>query len=133
MAGYKSGLEEKFQQATKDLGWDFPYEKDRIKYVIPAKGHTYTPDFTVTKNVYIETKGLWTGADRKKACLIRDQHPHIKILYVFYRNQGMSKASKTTYLDFCKKQRLEGCTFQDKETWIAFIRRNLTKTKEEAL
>ena len=124
-ASYKSGLEVRFQVACVELGWNLPYEEDRIKYSIPAKNHTYTPDFTVIKNVHIETKGQWTAIDRKKALLIKEQHPHIKILYVLYKDQRLSKKSTTTYLEWANKNGLEACTFQDKDYWIIFIRRFL--------
>ena len=120
-AAYRSGLEQRFQDATTALGYSFPYEQDKIKYEIPASKHSYTPDFTVTKNVYIETKGLWTAADRKKACLIQEQHPDIRILYVLYRNQRISKNSNTTYLDWAKKHNIQACTFSDNLTWTDFI------------
>lgn len=123
-AAHKSGLEVKFQEQSKALGYDLPYEMDRIKYVIPASKHTYTPDFTVTENVYVETKGLWTGADRKKAVLIKEQHPHVHILYVFYRDQKLSKKSTTTYLAWAAKNGLEACTFADKPSWTEYIRKH---------
>ena len=122
-SGYRSGLETRFQAACEAKGWKLAYEQDKIKYVIPASNHTYTPDFTVTKNVYIETKGLWTGADRKKAALIKLQHPDITILYVLQRNQGLSKKSKTTYLDWAAKNGLDACTFSDTQHWQDYIMR----------
>lgn len=124
-SGYRSGLEVKFQAACEAQGWNLPYEIDKIKYVIPASNHTYTPDFTVTENIYIETKGLWTGADRKKAVLISQQHPHIKILYVLQRNQGLSKKSKTTYLDWAAKNGLDACVFSDTRHWTEYILRHI--------
>ena len=131
-ATYRSGLETRFQAAVKQRGfelgfdWDLEYETDKIKYIVPESKHTYTPDFTVTKNVYIETKGLWTGADRKKAVLIKEQHPNVTILYVLQRNQGLSKKSKTTYLDWAAKNGLDACIFADKDHWINFIRKHIT-------
>jgi len=122
---YRSGLETRFQAATQEYGWNFPYEQDKIKYVIPASNHTYTPDFTVTNNVYIETKGLWVAADRKKAVLIKEQHPEVKVLYVLQRNQGITKSSKTTYLDWAAKHGLDACVFKDTEHWVSFIRKHL--------
>lgn len=119
---YKSGLEEKFQIATKLLGWELPYEQDKIKYEIPASRHTYTPDFRVNENVFVETKGLWTAQDRKKALLVKEQHPHITILYVLYRNQRLTKSSGTTYLDWAKKKGLEACLFSDRAYWTEFIK-----------
>jgi hypothetical protein len=124
-AAYKSGLEQRFQSACEDKGWNLPYEQDKIKYVIPASNHTYTPDFTVTNNVYIETKGLWTAADRKKAVLVSQQHPEVTILYVLQRNQKISKKSKVTYLDWAAKHGIEACTFLDTEHWINFIKKYL--------
>ena len=123
LAGYRSGLETKFQAACEAKGWKLAYEQDKIKYVIPASNHTYTPDFTVTKNVYIETKGLWVSSDRKKAALIKEQHPDITILYVLQRNQGITKKSKTTYLDWAAKNGLDACTFSDTQHWQDYIMR----------
>jgi hypothetical protein len=128
-AAYKSGLEKKFQEASKDLGWVLPYEQDKIKYTVPEKVHTYTPDFTVTKNIYIETKGLWTAADRKKALLIKEQYPDIRILYVFQRDQKLSKKSNTTYLEWAEKQGLDACLFVDEKTWATFIMNNIPQLK----
>ena len=124
-AKYRSGLEAKLQASCEAKGWKIAYEQDKIKYVIPASNHTYTPDFTVTKNVHIETKGLWTGDDRKKAVLIKQQHPEITILYVFQRNQGLSKKSNTTYLDWAAKNGLDACTFSNVEHWQNYIIRHL--------
>jgi hypothetical protein len=122
---YKSGLEHRFQESCKDLGWELPYEQDKIKYIIPESKHTYTPDFTVTNNVYIETKGLWTAADRKKACLIQEQHPEIKVLYVLMRNQKLAKNSKTTYLEWAAKHSLNACLFSNKDHWVDYIRKHI--------
>jgi hypothetical protein len=122
---YKSGLENKFQEACKLRGWELPYEANKIKYVIPASNHTYTPDFTVTNNVYIETKGLWTGTDRKKAVFIKEQHPNITILYVLQRNQKISKKSATSYLDWAEKNGLDACVFSNTEHWTSYIMRHI--------
>lgn len=124
-SAYRSGLEQRFQTACEAKGWSLAYEQDKIKYVIPASNHTYTPDFTVTNNVYIETKGLWTGVDRKKAVLLKQQHPEVTILYVLQRNQGLSKKSKTTYLDWAAKNGLDACVFSNTEHWMEFIQRYL--------
>lgn len=120
-AGYRSGLEVKFQTACESRGWILGYEQDKIKYLIPESKHSYTPDFTVTKNVYIETKGLWVAEDRKKALLIKEQHPDISILYVFQRDQPLYKKSKTTYLEWAAKNGLEACTFADGNGWANYI------------
>lgn len=125
---YKSGFEEKFKTATEERGWNLQYEKDRIKYTIPEKVHTYTPDFTVTDNVYIETKGLWPAIERKKALLIKEQFPSTSILYVLYRNQRLFKSSKTTYLEWATKHGLEICLFSDTKAWTNYIKKHLKNT-----
>ena len=124
-AGYRSGLEVRFQAACETKGFKLGYEDSKIKYVIPSSNHTYTPDFTVTNNVYIETKGLWTGTDRKKAVLIKEQHPEITILYVLQRNQGLSKKSKTTYLDWAAKNNLDACVIADTQHWTDYILKHI--------
>ena len=121
---YRSGLESRFQLAAEAQGWKLAYEQDKIRYTVPESKHVYTPDFTVTSNVYIETKGLWAAADRKKAVLIKEQHPDISILYVLQRNQGITKSSKTTYLDWAAKHGLDACVFKDTEHWMEFIKRH---------
>lgn len=123
--GYRSGLEAKFQAACEDKGWKLAYEANKIKYVIPASNHTYTPDFTVTNNVYIETKGLWTGTDRKKAIFIKEQHPEITILYVLQRDQKLSKKSTVTYLDWAAKHAVDACVFSNNEHWTKFILKHI--------
>ena len=120
-AEYKSGLEARFEEKTRLMGYTLPYETKKIKYTIPEKQHSYTPDFEVTNNVYIETKGLWTAQERKKALLIKDQHPHVKILYVLYRDQRLSKKSDTSYISWAQKKGLLVCTFKDVEVWTKFI------------
>ena len=124
-AGYRSGLEQRFQDACKAKGWELGYEQDKIKYVVPSSNHSYTPDFTVTKNIYIETKGLWVATDRKKAVLIKEQHPNIKILYIFQRNQMLTKKSKTSYLDWAAKNGLDACVFSDQRHWSEYILKHL--------
>lgn len=124
-AGYRSGLEVKFQTACESRGWILGYEQDKIKYLIPESKHSYTPDFTVTKNCYIETKGLWVAADRKKAVLIKEQHPDITILYVFQRDQLLYKTSPTGYIEWARKNGLDACTFADTSHWTNYILRNI--------
>ncbi len=118
---YKSGFEKRFQEKTRELGYELPYEERKLKYTIPQATHSYTPDFEVTRNVFIETKGIWSVSDRKKALLIKEQHPSIKILYVLYKDQRLYKKADTTYLEWAKKHGLECCTFANEQYWKDFI------------
>jgi hypothetical protein len=83
------------------------YEVDKFSYTIPATRHTYTPDFKLSDTKYLEAKGLWDAADRKKMKLIKEQYPHITF-YMLFQNahKKLSKTSKTTYAMWCDKNQI---------------------------
>ena len=65
--GFRSGLEIAISQELDANKVTYTYEKVKLTYVKPTKTHTYTPDFYLQEqNIYIETKGLFTSADRQK-------------------------------------------------------------------
>lgn len=95
MSKYKSGLERKFAARNPGL----KYEATKLPYVVT---HTYTPDFSLGDNLFVETKGLFTSADRAKHLHIKKQHPEVKVLFVFQNpNLRLTKASRTTYAEWC--------------------------------
>lgn len=115
--GYRSGLEEKISAQLHELKVDFSYETEKIYYLQPAKKRSYKPDFIKKKsngeNLYIETKGRLTAADRKKHEWVKDQNPSLDIRFIFTNsNTKIAKNSKTTYADWCNKH---GFIFADKE------------------
>lgn len=106
--GFKSGLEEKIANVLTDKKADFGYEEDKIVYTIPESLHKYTPDFKIRKSgdriLYIETKGRWVTADRKKLKLVKEQHPELDIRILFQNAKNkITKNSKTTYGDYADK------------------------------
>jgi hypothetical protein len=106
--GFKSGLEEKIANELTDKKADFGYEEDKIIYTIPESLHKYTPDFKIRKSedriLYIETKGRWVTADRKKLKLVKEQHPELDIRILFQNAKNkITKNSKTTYGDYADK------------------------------
>lgn len=104
LKGYRSGLEEVVDASLKERGVDGEYEKHKINFIKPATNHKYTPDFKLPNGVFVETKGRFTVADRKKHLLIKEQHPNLDIRFVFQNaNNKLSKKSKTTYADWCNK------------------------------
>jgi len=121
--GFKSGLEEKISIVLSEKQVNFGYEEDKIVYTIPESLHKYTPDFTVRKSegriMYIETKGRWVTADRKKLKLVKEQHPELDIRILFQNAKNkISKNSKTTYGDYANKI---GIPWADKtipESWF---------------
>lgn len=119
--GYRSGLEEAVADnlKSKDVSYEYENKANTIKYTIPAKDHTYLPDFKLTNGIIIETKGRFMLADRKKHELINQQHPELDIRFVFSNsNTRISKKSKTTYGMWCEKL---GIPYADKavpQSWI---------------
>ena len=119
--GYRSGLEETVANYLQDRNISFEYENkaNTIKYNIPAKNHTYLPDFKLPNGIIVETKGRFLLADRKKHELIKQQHPEIDIRIVFSNSKTrISKSSKTTYGMWCEKI---GIPYADKEipqSWL---------------
>jgi Phage endonuclease I len=77
------------------------YEDTKLKYLVE---HVYNPDFTIAPNVFIETKGRFLSADRAKHLHIKEQHPEVKIYFLFGNaDNTLTKSSKTTYAAWCEK------------------------------
>lgn len=110
--GFKSGLEESISTQIEGRGIDVKYESEKVSYIIPASQHTYNPDFKLPNGIFIETKGRFVAADRKKHLLVKSQHPHLDIRFVFSNSKNkITKNSKTSYGDWCDKN---GFKYADK-------------------
>ena len=114
---YRSKFEVQMAKRLEELGIPFTYESSKLKYIVPEVTRTYTPDFQLIdlgKYDYIETKGRFTAADRKKMLLVKLHNPAVKILMVFQNpNVTLSKISKTTYAEWCDKHDIEWTTIAD--------------------
>jgi hypothetical protein len=130
--GYRSGLEETVanQLQKEEVKYEYENKANTIKYTIPAKDHTYLPDFKLPNGIIVETKGRFVLADRKKHELINKQHPEIDVRFVFSNsNTKISKRSKTTYGMWCEKL---GIPYADKTIpaeWLTEITVANTKKK----
>lgn len=114
---FKSTLEQKFSNEFK-----LPYETHKLDYI---SKHTYTPDFTVNKHTFIETKGRFTSSDRSKIKQVIQQHPEITLALVFQKpNQMISKVSTTSYAVWCAKHGIQWFDINDKKGIREFIRRH---------
>jgi len=101
--GYRSGLEKDNADYLDSLGVSYTYEEKKIKWE-DYKVRTYTPDFILENGIIIETKGRFVAADRRKHLEIQKQHPSLDIRFVFSNpNAKLSKASNTTYAQWCKR------------------------------
>lgn len=106
--GWRSGLEESLAADLTVKGAQFKYEENKLKYLVPERTATYTPDFYITtrsgKTIVIESKGQFKTEDRAKMLLVKAQHPELDIRLVFSNpNTKISKQSKTTYAMWCEK------------------------------
>lgn len=117
--GFKSGLEESISNQIDSKGIKVEYETEKVSYSIPASEHTYHPDFKLPNGIFVETKGRFVIADRKKHILIKTQKPELDIRFVFTNSRNkINKNSKTTYADWCEKN---GFKYADKfipEEWF---------------
>ena len=117
--GFKSGLEENISIQIESKGIEVKYESEKIPYTIPASEHHYHPDFKLPNGIFVETKGRFVAADRKKHMLVKSQNPTIDIRFVFSNSKNkITKTSKTTYGDWCDKN---GIKYSDKiipDSWF---------------
>jgi Phage endonuclease I len=100
-----------------------PYESNSFDYV---KTHSYTPDFQLSKGVYLEVKGLFKASDRGKHLVFRKENPDVKIIFAFQDpHRKLNKSSKTSYADWATKNGFEwiDCTPES----LIEIRKRYTK------
>ena len=104
---YRSGFEVKVKKSLESRGIEFKYESEKLAYTVPESKHLYTPDFIVQTEVgttiYVEAKGNFTAADRKKMKLVIEQNPDKDIRLLFMRQNKIQRNSKTTYGSWCDK------------------------------
>ncbi len=99
--GYRSGLELKVSDYLKEHKVKFVYEAVKIEWEDLAY-RTYTPDFVLFNGIIIETKGMFTAADRRKHLAIKKQHPKLDIRFVFENSKRkLRKGAKSTYAEWC--------------------------------
>lgn len=103
---FRSGLEKTIADQLEDSGLPVDFEKLKLKYTVPEKEHTYTPDFHAG-SIIIEAKGAFGYGpgrfngdpvkERQKLVLIKQQHPELDLRIVFQRaNTKIRKGSPTS-------------------------------------
>jgi len=106
---FRSGLEEKVADLMVELGVKYEYESTKVPYQIQ---HNYTPDFLLPNGVYLECKGYWEPADRRKIKAVKQQHPDLDLRMVFQSPfNKISKGSKTTYAKWCERLNIPWTSF----------------------
>jgi len=117
--GYRSGLEETVNDSLRKRGVkNTKYESMKIEWEDLAY-RTYTPDFILPNNIIIETKGLFTPADRRKHLKISQQHPELDIRFVFTNaKRKLNKGAKGSYGSWCDSKGFKYSTKDVPDEWI---------------
>lgn len=104
--GFRSGLEERNAAHLKSHGIPVVFEEVKLKYVIPASVHTYTPDFELPNGILVETKGRFLAVDRAKHLYVHLQHPELDIRFIFQNPNARlnpKNPTSTTYAQWADK------------------------------
>ena len=108
---FRSRLEEQVADLLSELGISYEYESTKVPYTIQ---HNYHPDFVLPNHVYLETKGYWDPADRRKVLAVKLDNPAIDLRMVFQAPYNkISKKSKTTYAMWCEKHDIPWTSFHN--------------------
>ena len=108
---FRSKLEENIASLLEGLGVSYQYESEKLSYTIE---HNYTPDFVLPNYVYLEAKGYWDAADRRKLLAVKRDNPDIDLRMVFQSPYNtISKKSKTTYAKWCEKHDIPWTSYHD--------------------
>ena len=108
---FRSKLEENIANLLEGLGVSYEYESEKLGYTIE---HTYTPDFVLPNYTYIEAKGYWSAADRRKILNVKKANPEIDLRMVFQSPfNKISKKSKTTYAQWCDRHEIPWTSYHN--------------------
>ena len=108
---FKSKLEENVAELLTNLGISYEYESTKVPYTIQ---HHYIPDFVLPNYTYLETKGYWSPADRRKVLAVKRENPEINLRMIFQAPYNkISKKSKTTYAQWCERHDIPWSSFHD--------------------
>ena len=108
---FRSKLEEKIANLLEGLGVLYEYESTKVPYTIQ---HNYNPDFVLANHVYLEAKGYWAAADRRKVLAVKRDNPDIDLRMVFQSPYNtISKKSKTTYAMWCEKHAIPWTSYHN--------------------
>jgi hypothetical protein len=121
--GFRSNFEYMFSKELKKRKLKADYEPDKIKYEQPAVIRTYCPDWKIKENVYIETKGIFSAADRKKLLNVQRCNPNITVYMLFMSARNtLSRTSKTTYGDWCDKNGVVWADIRNTKKWRSWFK-----------
>lgn len=125
---FRSRLEGAVSEMLTRLGVDHEYEGEKLSYSLPCQ---YLPDFKLANGIFLEVKGWFSPADRRKMLAVIRDNPGIDIRMVFSNpNQRISKTSKTSYAAWCRKHGILYCPSHSiPESWLPLPSKSNTSPK----
>ena len=118
LKSYRSGLEKEVAAWLKPKQKKVRYEQLKVEWE-DLKYRTYTPDFVLDNGIIIETKGIFSPADRRKHLEIQKQHPNLDIRFVFSNAQAkLYKGAKSRYSDWCEQKGFKWAHRVIPEEWL---------------
>ena len=131
----RSKFERKIATDLHERGVKYEYEAYQFPYTEPLRKNKskcadcnstnlvrmgwYTPDFWLPKTkLFIETKGRFTAADRRKMLAVINENPDDRFVMLFMRDNRIHKRSKTTYSEWCETNGVEYSVSEPKEEWL---------------
>ncbi len=131
---YRSKFEGRVAQLLEEAGVTFTYETLSYEYEEPLRKNQarcgacnstnlvrigwYTPDFFLSNGIIIETKGRFTAADRRKMIAVKKEHPDVRIVMLFMRDNKIHKNSSTHYSDWCMTNGYEFAIGTPLQEWL---------------
>ena len=104
-------MEERLATLFTTLGVKYEYESEKIPYTIQ---HHYCPDFVLPNHTYLEAKGYWSPADRRKILAVKKDNPDMDLRMVLQAPYNkINKNSKTTYAMWCEKHDIPWTAYHD--------------------
>ena len=109
---YRSKFEARVASYLESRNITYEYEKWKLPYTVPETVKNYIPDWKIG-DTYIETKGLFTSADRKKMLLVREANPGVVLRLLFMNaDVKLRKGSPTSYGTWATKNNFEWWDFR---------------------
>ena len=147
-SGYCSKFEERIAKELTDAEVEYEYEPIQLEYDECLRknrarcadcGSTdllrtgwYTPDFVLANGLDIETKGLFTAADRRKMLAVIEHHPDRTFVLLFMKDNTLSKLTFTRYSDWCIKYGIDYSIGQLKPEWLTYVKPTDTGTESNS-
>jgi len=135
---YRSKFEAKVAKELDKLGVKYEYEAYQFPYTEPLRRNRarcltcggselvrdgwYTPDFWLPEvsngGLFIETKGRFTAADRRKMLSVISENKDETFVMLFMRDNKIHKRSTTKYSDWCEANGIDYSIGTIKESWL---------------